>query len=388
MQVQVEKTGSLGRKMMVQVAAPEMDAKVMRRLREIGKTASLRGFRPGKVPFPILEQKFGLPARQEVVEATIKETLPDALNTQSLFPVAPPVLTDVQSAPGTALEYAVTFEIFPPVDLQLLEQISIEKPVASVPNSVVETTIQKLRKAHADWHEVDRKALMGDRVRMSFTGACEDQEHAALQAKEVTVEIGTGIYLPLFEEALIGLSAEDEKDFSITFPEKHPNQDFAGKQGDFHVKVHQVLEAMLPDDETFYKKIELVDGTPEKLRLEVAKQLDNELTDRINQRVKEQLMYALPKHYALDLPEGLLARELQRLEKILPEMDRNQQEQKAKENVMLSLIFGEVIKTHKLEVSSEEEVKTYVLEALVMNKILEKVTVLEKQSSYEEIKGS
>lgn len=434
MQVHLENLSTLARKMVVQVPGEEVDTKVMRRLREISKTIKLPGFRPGKVPFSIIEQKFAQASRQEVVEATIKETLPDALKEQSLSPVLSPVLTDVKSEPGVALEYAVTFEVFPQIELQPIERILIEKPVASVTDDVVEVTIQKIRKAHADWVPVSRPANEGDKLKISFKGSVNGQERSELTATDALIEIGSGVYFADFEKALIGLETGSERDFSVTFPEKHPNQDFAGKQGDFHVTVHQVQTAKLPGlDAGFYKKIELTDGTPEKLKEEVGKQLESELQNKIKQRIKEQMMREVLRLHPIGLPEGLVARELHRLEHrrlpkhehdargeckttALPETLREQLKERAKENVTLSLVFSELIKLYQIEVSQErvrvqvdnfasgfgeradaikkmiyenkvrlEEIKATLLEELVIEKILEKATLTEKRYSYEEL---
>lgn len=435
MQIQIENLGQLARKMTVHVPSEQIDGKVTNRLRELSRTVKLHGFRPGKVPFPIIEQKFALPARQEVVETTIKETLPNALKEHALSPVSPPVLTDLKSEQGAALEYIVTFEVFPKIELQPLEKISIEKPLASVTDAALEATIQKIRKAQAEWNEASRPTREGDKAVISFKGSLNGQVREELTAKEATVEIGSGDYFADFEQALIGLEKGAEKDFSVIFPEKHSHQDFAGKQGDFHVTVHQVLEAKLPEfDADFYKKIELEDGTPEKLKAEVSKQLEDELQQKIKQRIKDQMMREVLKLHPLELPAELLARELHRLEhqhlpkhehgkqegecktEALPEALRARLKQQAKENVALSLIFREIIKEHQIEVPSERvdatidryaqtfgqyadqikkmvyedknrlgEMESHVLEELIVEKILEKATITEKQYSYDEV---
>lgn len=434
MQVHLENLGTLARKMVVQVPCEQIDTKVVRRLREMSKTIKLPGFRQGKVPFSIIEQKFAQLARSEVVEATIKETLPGVLKEQSLSPVLTPILTDVKSEPGSVLEYAVTFEVFPQIELQPLEQISIEKPIASVTDELIEATIQKIRKAHAGWVEVSREAKEGDKLVVSFKGEVNGQERLELAATNAMVEIGGGVYFSGFESALIGLEKGSEKSFSVTFPGAHPNQDFAGKKGDFHVTVHQVLGAKLPElDADFYKKIELPEGTVEKLKEEVGKQLESELQNKIKQRIKEQIMGEVLRLHPIDLPEGLVARELYQLEHkrlpkhehgargecksaALPNALREQLKERAKENITLSLFFSEIIKRNQIKVPPErvkvqvenfasgfgeradkiikmiyengarlEEIKASLLEELVIEKILERATITEKRYSYEEL---
>ncbi|MGH8373104.1 MAG: trigger factor [Gammaproteobacteria bacterium] len=367
MQVSIEKTSGLERRMKVQVPAERVEREVEERLRTLGKRAKLNGFRQGKIPFDVVKQRFGEQVRSEVVTDLLQSSCNDAFVQEKLSPAGGPRIDSVNNAPGKDLEFTAIFEVYPEFKLQGLESIELERPVAEVQESDIDAMVVNLQTQRADWETVERAAAKGDRVQVDFDGSLDGQAFAGGKGDKAQVELGAGRMLEDFEQGLMGIVAGEEREFDVHFPDDYQAKEVAGKTARFKVKVHKVEGRKLPTlDDDFCKSFGITEGGIAKLRAEVSDNMRREMADTIQRRLKDQVLEALLKANLLDLPATLVDDEIGRLkqdalarmgirdEKKVSELPRDLFEEQARRRVSLGLIVGEIINNQQLRVDEKQ----------------------------------
>lgn len=364
MQVSVESTGTLERRMTVQVPEERVATEVQNRLARLARTTRVKGFRPGKVPMKVIEQQYGAQVRQEVIGDVMQSTWYEAVTEQKLRPAGYPTLEPKNVAPGAGLEYVAVFEVFPEVKLAPVEEIKVERITAKVADADVERVIENLRKQRTQWTTVERAAATGDRVTIDFTGTIDGQPFKGNEGKNVPVVLGSGSMIPGFEDGLVGAKAGDERTIDVTFPENYGYQEVAGKAAQFTVKVHQVEEPHLPEvDEAFAVSFGVTEGGVEALRAEVRKNMERELEQALKAANKQAVMEKLLEINQVELPKALVEsesgvlmeqmRQNLRLPKGQMGLDPSVFEPQARRRVSLGLILSELIKSNDIKVSPE-----------------------------------
>lgn len=364
MQVSVESTGTLERRMTVQVPEERVATEVQNRLARLARTTRVKGFRPGKVPMKVIEQQYGAQVRQEVIGDVMQSTWYEAVTEQKLRPAGYPTLEPKNVAPGADLEYVAIFEVFPEVKLAPVEEIKVERITAKVADADVERVIENLRKQRTQWSAVERAAASGDRVTIDFTGTIDGQPFKGNEGKNVPVVLGSGSMIPGFEDGLVGAKAGDERTIDVTFPENYGYQEVAGKAAQFTVKVHQVEEPHLPEvDEAFAVSFGVTEGGVEALRAEVRKNMERELEQALKAANKQAVMEKLLEINQVELPKALVEsesgvlmeqmRQNLRLPKGQMGLDSSVFEPQARRRVSLGLILSELIKSNDIKVSPE-----------------------------------
>ena len=423
MQVSVENTGGLGRRVTVQVPAERVDQEVENRLASMSRTVKLDGFRPGKVPLRVINQKFGGKVRDEVVADVIRSTLQDALRQENLRPAGEPMVEPVSLEAGRSLEYIVTLEIYPELAGELDLDFSVTKSVVEIGEEDMSLMIEKLRKQRRTWEKVDRTAKEGDQVTIDFQGTVDGKEFAGNSATQTLVELGSNTMIPGFEEQLIGLSAGDEKTVTVKFPDDYPAKEIAGKEASFNVKAHAVSEAIVPEvDEDFVRAFGIADGGVEALHSEVKKNMERELKHAVSSSLRKQVFEALLEKNPVEIPQSLVKAEVDRLVASAKEqagadsdIDRGHFEEDARRRVALGLVVGDVVQKNQIQLDADrvreavesiaasyenpdEVVKWYygnqemlmgvqsmVMEEQVMDWVLERVRVEEIPTSFEQV---
>ncbi|MFA7096418.1 MAG: trigger factor [Gammaproteobacteria bacterium] len=362
MQVSVEATGGLERRITVQVPAERIEKEIDDRLKSLTRTARVAGFRPGKVPFKVIERKYGAQVRQEVLGEVVQSSFYEAVAQEKLRPAGGPKIEAGKVEPGQNLEYSATFEVYPEIHLASLEGVSIERPVAEVTDEDVERVINTLRKQRVTWNEVDRPGQNEDRLVIDFEGLIEGAPFPGNTGKQVALVLGSGSFIPGFEEQLIGARAGEQRTFDVQFPDDYPAKEVAGKQVRFQVNVSSVSEPQLPEvDESFAKSFGISDGSVQSLRDEVRQNMRRELDQTIRNKVKQQVMDALLEKNKIDLPSALVEQEIDQLIAQAQEqfrdparrqnlsLPRSLFEEQARRRVALGLIIGEVIKANEIK---------------------------------------
>lgn len=363
MQVSLETTSGLERRMKVQVPAERVEREVEDRLKSLSKRAKIDGFRPGKVPFNVVKQRFGDQVRSEVVTDLLQSSFNEALAQKKLNPAGGPRIDSLSSEPGKGLEFTAMFEVYPEVKLKGLDGIKVERPVAEITGEDIDAMVNNLRHQRASWEGVSRAAGQGDRVLIDFEGSVDGVPFPGGKGERVPVVLGEKRMLPDFETGIEGIKAGESREFDVRFPDDYHATEMAGKLARFKVNAQSVEGQVLPVlDDTFAKSFGIQEGGVEKLRSEVADNMRRELEDTVRRKLKDQALDALLKANKLELPKALVDDEIERLRHDAlvrigvrdstkaSELPRELFEEQAVKRVSLGLLVGEIINQQKLSV--------------------------------------
>ncbi|ONN69274.1 trigger factor [Pseudomonas oryzihabitans] len=425
MQVSVENTSALERRMTIGVPAERIETEVNKRLQQTARRAKVPGFRPGKVPMSVIRQRYEASARQEALGDLIQETFYEAVVEQKLNPAGAPAVEPKVFEKGKDLEYVATFEVFPEFEVKGLDGIEIERQDASVEDADIDKMLDVLRKQGTRYEAVDRAAANDDQVTIDFVGTQDGEAFAGGSAEGTKLVLGSGRMIPGFEDGLVGAKTGDERVLDLTFPEDYQNLDLAGKAAQFKVTVKEVAAPELPElNEAFFKQFGVEETTVEGFRAEVRKNMERELRQALKTKVKNQVMDGLLAANQIDVPAALISNEVDRLRvqavqqfggNIQPEqLPAELFSEQAKRRVLLGLIIAEMVKQFELKPDDarvreliEEmaaayqepeqvvkwyyqneqqlnEVRSVVLEEQVVDTVLKQAKVTDKQVSYED----
>lgn len=366
MQVSVESSEGLERRMTVELPADKVNEAMEKRLREIARTARLDGFRPGKVPLSVVRKRFGGQVQQEVFGDLVQSSYFEALSSEQLNPAGEPTIEPLERAPEEGMGYVAIFEVMPEFELADISSAVISRPVVEVTDQDVDAMVEKLRKQRTTWNEVDREAREGDQVNIDFKGFIDDEAFDGGTAEGVPLVLGSGSMIPGFEEGLIGARAGDERTLEVTFPDDYRVDSLAGKQARFEVKVNSVSEPVMPEvDEEFARAYGVTEGGVEAFLKEIRSNMERELADKIRSQLKEQAMDALLEANPIDVPKSMVKQEAQALQQQTKEnMAQGGQtsnlelpldlfEEQARRRVALGLVIGEVIRSNDIKVDQD-----------------------------------
>ncbi|MGA8203410.1 MAG: trigger factor [Woeseiaceae bacterium] len=311
MQVTVESTGTLQRRMRVELPAERIEQEVSARLKSVGRTAKIKGFRPGKVPPKVVRQRYGKQIRQEVVNEIMQKSYSDALLQENLNPAGGPRIEPDVGKGKDSFAYVATFEVMPEVELRGIDSMAVEKPEVTISDTDMDDMIGKLRRQKATWEPVERASAEGDRVIVDFDGTLKGEPVTGGKGSEVRVLLGGGTMLPDFEKGLTGVVAGEEKSFKVKFPKDYHAEELAGKKVDFAVKVHRVEEEVLPPvDDSFAELFEVTEGGLEQFMADVRANMEREAAAKVKAELREQVMNALLEANPIEVPQTLKHQEM------------------------------------------------------------------------------
>lgn len=367
MQVSVETTEGLERRLTITVPAEKVDTEIQNRLRHIAKTQRIDGFRPGKVPVSVIRKRFGTAVRNEVAAEVMQRNYVDALIGEKINPAGSPTIEQKTNEAGKDLEFVATIEVYPEVALGELASLKVEKPSVTVGDKDLENMLETLRKQHVTWKEVKRKSKKTDKVTIDFNGTVDGEEFEGGKAEEFELELGSNRMIPGFEKGIIGAKTGEEVVVEVTFPEDYHAEDLKGKDAKFDVKVNKVEGQVLPAvDDEFATLFGVEDGGVDALKTEVRKNMERELGHAVKNKVKEQVVAGLLEMHTVDLPKSLVKQEIdnmrqQAMQRFGGQIDPENAPQlpdelfdgQAKDRVKTGLLLGEVIKSKELQVDDE-----------------------------------
>jgi trigger factor len=385
MQVTETSAEGLKREFKVVVPAQEIDKRVTNRLSELSGQVRLPGFRPGKVPMSLLRKRFGDSVMGEVLEGAVNETSQAAIAERGLRPAMQPKIEVTTFEKGGDLEYKMDLEVLPEVAAPDVGAIEVTRPVAEVGDAHVDETLERLagqRKKYEAPAE-PRPAATGDRVVIDFEGRLDGGEpRPEMTSEDFALELGSGQFIPGFEEQLIGASAGEEKTVELTFPEDYPSEEHANKPASFKVTVKEVQEPRemeVGDDlATEYGFDDL-----ESLKTAIREQTQQEFDQAARARAKRNLLDRLAESHDFEVPAGMVEQEFDQIwrqvEQALehhretkddpehmaqhphdPELDKPEEElrddyrQIAERRVRLGLILSEIGREAGVEVTQDE----------------------------------
>lgn len=428
MQVSVETTEGLGRRMTVEVPEERIDTELQKRLQNIARTTNIKGFRPGKVPMKVVKQKYGSQVRMEVVGEIMQSSFYEAVQQENLQPAGMPQIEPKNIESGSNLEFVATFEVMPEVEPASLEGVSVEKLVAEISDEDLDKMLQTLCKQRTEWKAVERGAENDDRINIDFTGTLAGVAFEGGSAQEFPLVLGGKRMIDGFEEGLLGKKAGEEFTLELKFPEDYGQENLAGKDVQFAIKVNKVEAPEVPElNEELAKSFGVADGSVEALRKEVRENMEREMKARIAANNKQAVMDRIYEINELEIPQALIEQESRAMVEQMraqmhipagkqePNLDPSLFSEQAKRRVALGLILSKLVHTNDLKVEAdtlkskveeiaasyekpEEVVKWYygdrsrlaeveslVLEDCVVDWVLDNVKVEEKKVNFDEI---
>ncbi|MCT8266048.1 MULTISPECIES: trigger factor [Afifella] len=368
----------LKRELKVTVPAGELNDRLAARLDQLRGQVRLKGFRPGKVPTEHLRRLYGKAAMAEIVENIVAETTRTAINERGEKAAMQPeiAMTDDEAeaneilAANADLTFTVNYEVLPEFEIAEIKGIKIERPIAEVPDEEVDERLNAIGEGSRTYEAVKRKAKDGDRITIGFVGKIDGEVFDGGSDDNTQIVIGSGQFIPGFEEKLKGVKEGEEKTIEVTFPEDYPSEKLAGKPATFDVTVKEVAAPQeLKLDDEFAQKLGV--ESLDKLKEAVRAQLESEYGSATRQRVKRQLLDALDEKHEFPLPEKLVEQEFENIwrqvmhdvehhgrsfedEGTTEEEARAEYRTIAERRVRLGLVLSKIGEEAKVEVGEEE----------------------------------
>lgn len=379
MQVKQLKQDGLLHELEVTVKASEIDTRVDSRLKEVGKTIRIPGFRPGKVPLPLLKQKYGRAIMGEVLEIAVNESSQKALEDKGLQPAMQPKIEVKSFDEGQDLTFTLSVEVLPKVEVAEYKGMKLEKPVAKADDKSIDEAIGRIASSRRTSKPVESKRATKetDIVVIDFKGrtAADNVEHPGMAAQGHHLELGSGRFIPGFEDQLIGKKAGAEIEVKVSFPEEYPVPALAGQDAIFDVTIHEIRElAETEIDDEFAQSLGLQDVPA--LRKAVEEQINRELDQQSRLILKKKLLDKLDDAHDFQIPEGMKKQELENItrqvmmdhnerggEAELTDDEKEELEAIAERRVRLGLVLAEIGKDNKIRVSDQELQKAVITEA-------------------------
>jgi trigger factor len=428
MQFTVHTTQGLERRIEVHVPHTRVAGEVERRLRDLSRTANVRGFRKGKVPLNVIKQKFGSQVQSDAVSDLIRQGYSDAVTKEKLRPAGGPRIEPIQVEADADLRFAAIIEVMPDVVVNPVAAIEVERPTYEIIEADIDAMLESMRRQKVTYSAVERAAEKGDRVTVDFTGRVDGKEFDGGSGKGMAVVIGAGRAIADFENALIGMSKDESKTAPVKFPDNYGAAELAGKQAEFDLKVTAVEGPVLPPvDDDFARAFGLGEAGLAGLRAEVRSSMEREASEAVRKRLRDQVFDALSRENNLELPRALVEEQIQQLQyDLLQRMGRQDFSQMpprepfvepAQRRVKLGLLIGELIRRENIQVdrgrvmarlqdmasaypNPEEvqrnwlqnqdamrQIETAVMEDLAVEWVLGRARVSEKPVSFAELTG-
>lgn len=371
MQVSVENVGKLERKLTVRVPADQLDSQVRSRLVDLGRSVRLNGFRPGKVPAKVIEQRFGAQVRGEALSELIRSTLTQAMESQNLRPAMPPAVSTSGATADGEIEYTATFEVMPDIGTIDVSGLEITRATAEVNDADVDAMIDTLRQQRRTFALVERPAAVGDMVLFEYSAQTGDYRFPAEGFDRVGTLVGSGALFKELEDSLLGLKIGDEKTLNLIFPADFRNENLAGKEAEVAVRIVRVQVPELPAlDENFFLSFGVTDGSLDKFRSDVKANLERELKGTLLGRLKSEVVEKLVNaHSELDLPTGMIDAEAAALARQAEAQARQQGQTTAtpgpeaftdiaRRRVAAGLLLGEIARQNDIRLDSRRVAET------------------------------
>jgi trigger factor len=375
MQVSIETTTGLERRLTIGVPAERIEQEINKRLQKAAGSARVDGFRPGKVPMKVLRQRYGSGVRQEVIGEVMSQSFYEAVVKEELQPAGQPQIEPKEMEPGKDLQYVATFEIYPEINLGDLSAITVQKAVAQVTDADIDRMIEVFRKQQGGYKLVERVAKLDDQVNIDYVGTRDGEAFEGGSAEGADLVLGSGGMIPGFEDGIVGMAAGQSQVLELTFPEDYHSEELKGAGVKFELTVNSVSEHKLAElNGEFYARYGVDSGSEPEFRQQIVDNMQRELKKAVTTKVKQQIMDQLVDMHDVQLPGALVKSEVDVLRKqmfqqfgeaaakldesIFPDEMFTEQ---AGRRVALGLILGELIKSEEL-VSDPAKVRAMVEE--------------------------
>ena len=367
----------LAREVQITVAAADLAGKLETKIDSIKDQVQLKGFRPGKVPIAHIRKTYGEQLMGEIIQETVNESSQQMLTDRDERPAMQPEIKLVGEADdiigGKAdLVYDVTYEVIPPIELTDFAKLKLEKPVVDVDDARVDEALERLASSRKDFvaRAKTAKAQEGDRVKIDFIGRIDGEAFEGGAGEGFDLELGSGQFIPGFEEQLVGCKAGDKKDVEVSFPEEYGASELAGKAAVFECTVHEVSE---PKDAEITEEFATSLGMEslEKLKEAMREQIGRDYEQMSRGHMKKDLLDQLSDSHSFDLPPSMVEmefnqiwhqfeHELENNEQKIDDLDESEEDLRAEyrsiaeRRVRTGLVLAEVGNNNEIQVSQEE----------------------------------
>ncbi len=364
MEVSLENTGGLERRLQIAVPEEQIISQVQNKLENLSRTTRVQGFRPGKVPMKVIRNRFGAQVRQEVVSEVVQSSFREAIVKEKLRPAGMPTIDPINAEQGQGLSYTATFEVYPELALAPVEKLEIDKPVVDITEADIDKMIGMLQKQNSKLETHDGKAAEGDVLTIDFEGKIDGEVFEGGAATDFQIELGSQRLIAGFEEGLVDCSAGDIKELELKFPENYQNEKLAGQDVRFTVTVKAVKRAVLPElNDDFFRLFGVNDGGLDAFRVEVRSNMQREAEQKSRDRIRDAILDQLHEHNQFEVPRVMLEAESSRLldemrqrmrnqgmdPSLLDKVEANTYEEQARKRVSLQLILSEIIKQNDMQ---------------------------------------
>ncbi|MEM6780890.1 MAG: trigger factor [Pseudomonadota bacterium] len=379
MQVKEIKKEGLSHELEITVPLKEIEGHVEARLKEVGKTVKIQGFRPGKAPMNLLKKRYGRAIMGEVLEKAVNESSAKALEKQKIKPAMQPKIEVQDFDEGKDLIYKMEVETLPEIKLADFSKMKIEKPVAKPSDKEIKEALGRIAENNATTKKIDgdRATKKGDTVLMDFDGrtADDDVHHEGMKSEGFKLELGSGQFIPGFEDQMIGKKAGEKFDVKVTFPEEYGAAELAGRDAIFEVTIHEIHEKAESEvNDELAKTLGLEDL--KALKEAIEQQMQSEYDNFTRMKMKKQLLDELDAKHTIEAPARMIEMEYdsiiqqaEREQQMNPEAEALSDEDKddlkdiAGRRVRLGLILSEVGNQEKIMVSDQELQQAVIREA-------------------------
>ncbi len=378
--MQVTETLSDGLKREIKVVVPvaDLETQLNERLQDAKGKVRLNGFRPGKVPVTHLRKVYGKSIMAELVNEYINEKPTEILSERGEKSATRPQITMTEDeaeaneilAAKKDFEFSMSYEVIPNIEVKEIGSIKLTRPIVDIGEDEVEEQVQRVAESARSYETKDGKAESGDRVTMDYVGKIDGEAFEGGADTDANLVLGSGTFIPGFEDQLIGAKAGDEKTVTVTFPEDYQATHLAGKEAVFDVTVKEVAT---PDDLTIDDELAKKLGleSAERLREIVREQIESQYGQFTRQKVKRQILDALDEDYKIETPESLIevefnniwgqiTNDLEQAGKTFEDEDTTEEEARAdyrklaERRVRLGLVLSEIGEKAEVTVTEDE----------------------------------
>ncbi len=358
MSVSVENKSAVARRLTITIPGESIETEVSERLKQYGKNAKIKGFRPGKAPASIVRRQYGGAIRADVLQEMMSSHYTEAVQSEGLEPVGSPSLEAGESSADGSFTFTADLEVYPEVEPDGLDRLELKRPRVEIADSDVDVVLERLRKQRQKWVAAERPAGEGDRVIVSFDGTIEGEPFEGGHGENVTVTIGANEMIPGFETGLTGVSAGETRELDLAFPDSYRASALAGKPVHFKITASAVQAAEIPAlDDDFAVSFGCTEGGVERLRERVRENMAAELDVRIREDLQRQVGDQLVAANPIEVPRALVDQEVEREQRRLlqrlgirtegvrvPELPREPYVEAAERRIRLGLLLGALIK--------------------------------------------
>ena len=374
----------------VPVSREALNSSIDSHLKKIGKNIKMPGFRPGKVPFKLLKEKYftsgSRDATDELAQKSFNEFLKDSKVSLASYPKIDFKNLDNEQSD---LEIIYDFEILPEIPELNYENIKIEKKVPKIVDSDVDEAIKRIRKDRSDFVETEKKIEKDFKVVLDFSGKIDGKEFEGGNGKNVELVVGSGTFLADFESGIIGMVKDEEKTIEVNFPENYGQKSLAGKKAEFLIKINKILQSIIPDlDKGFIEKLGVTDGNMDTFKKQIRNSLHDQAESISNSKLKEELVSEFTNSNPIDLPKSMVHEEIDRImqstkkdliNRGIPEdkinIPHDSLEGDAKKRVHTSLLFKKIIETEPSVKATKNKLMTLLITLPVHTKTHKKLKI-------------